>query len=174
MMTIENAPEQTGRRTPLFRLKTNKPERLAEVALEIFTARGYKQTRIEDVARQLGLSKSAVFFHFASKDALLRGTVDRFCLDGLSALPRPSLTDELRALLAEGRPRQILEMVVGITSEVPGIGDHYRTCMLARLAPRNGAEAARVALDAVLAEVAFEAIFRNAAPAPQADGGEQA
>lgn len=170
-MNIEKSSEQSNRRTPLFRLKTNKPERLAEVAIEIFLAKGYKQTRIEDVARQLGLSKSAVFFHFASKEALLQGTIERFCLDTLSPLRAPSLVDELRSLLALGRARQILEMVVTISSEVPGIGDFYRTSMLSRLTLRNGEDEARMALDAVLAEVAFERIFRNPALAAEHDHG---
>ncbi|OLT12052.1 hypothetical protein BJF78_25145 [Pseudonocardia sp. CNS-139] len=54
-------------------------ERILEIAGELFRARGYAGTSIADIAGRLGTSKSALYYHFASKeeilDALLAGVL---------------------------------------------------------------------------------------------------
>ena len=54
-------------------------------AAQTFTARGYDGTSMDDLARVLGVSKSAIYHHVASKEQLLRLATDR-ALDGLSAV----------------------------------------------------------------------------------------
>ncbi|KUL28793.1 TetR family transcriptional regulator [Actinoplanes awajinensis subsp. mycoplanecinus] len=41
-------------------------------AVELFNRRGYDATSVGDLAKELGLTKSAIYHHFASKDDLLR------------------------------------------------------------------------------------------------------
>ena len=60
-------------------------ESLLAVAVEVFNERGYDGTSMEDLARRLGIGKSAIYHHVASKDELLRLALDR-ALDGLSAV----------------------------------------------------------------------------------------
>lgn len=57
-------------------------ESLLLVAVELFTERGYDGTSMEDLARRLGITKSAIYHHVPSKQELLRLGVDR-ALDGL-------------------------------------------------------------------------------------------
>jgi AcrR family transcriptional regulator len=60
-------------------------DRLLAVAVEVFNERGYDGTSMEDLSRRLGIAKSAIYHHVASKDELLRLALDR-ALDGLFAV----------------------------------------------------------------------------------------
>lgn len=57
------------------------------VAARTFTARGYDGTSMEDLAAELGITKSAIYHHVAGKQELLRRATDR-ALDGLTAVVR--------------------------------------------------------------------------------------
>lgn len=48
---------------------------LLEAASRLFRAHGYADTRMSAIAREAGLSKGGVYFHFPSKDALLLATL---------------------------------------------------------------------------------------------------
>jgi len=54
-------------------------------AVKVFTERGYDGTSMEDLSRELGITKSAIYHHVAGKEELLRLATDR-ALDGLFAL----------------------------------------------------------------------------------------
>jgi AcrR family transcriptional regulator len=54
-------------------------------AVKVFNERGYDGTSMEDLSRELGITKSAIYHHVTSKEELLRLAVDR-ALDGLFAL----------------------------------------------------------------------------------------
>jgi AcrR family transcriptional regulator len=53
-------------------------------AIEVFNRQGYEATSIGDLARELGLTKSAIYHHVPSKEALLAAALDE-ALDGLAA-----------------------------------------------------------------------------------------
>jgi AcrR family transcriptional regulator len=53
-------------------------------AIELFNRQGYDATSIGDLARELGLTKSAIYHHVPSKEALLAAALDE-ALGGLSA-----------------------------------------------------------------------------------------
>jgi AcrR family transcriptional regulator len=54
-------------------------------AVKVFNERGYDGTSMEDLSRELGITKSAIYHHVTSKEELLRLAVNR-ALDGLFAL----------------------------------------------------------------------------------------
>lgn len=67
------------------------------VAVELFNRQGYDATSMGDVARELGLTKSAIYHHVPSKEHLLRTAVDE-ALDALiGALDDVAATDGLDA-----------------------------------------------------------------------------
>ena len=73
------APEKLdGRRTEA---RGTARERLLDAAAEVFAERGYRATRVEDLAAAAGLTKGAVYWNFESKEdifvALLEERVDR-------------------------------------------------------------------------------------------------
>ena len=57
-------------------------ESVLAVAVALFTEQGFDGTSIDDIARRLGVGKSAIYHHVAGKDALLGLALDR-ALDGL-------------------------------------------------------------------------------------------
>jgi len=44
-------------------------------AFRVFASRGYRATRLEEVAEEAGLTKGAIYYHFQSKEDLLRQAV---------------------------------------------------------------------------------------------------
>lgn len=71
--------------------KTERAEatraRLIEVAGELFGTLGYERTSIEDVLERAGVSKGALYHHFASKEALFEAvfiTGQSMCLTAIA------------------------------------------------------------------------------------------
>jgi AcrR family transcriptional regulator len=60
-------------------------EQVLLVAARTFTERGYDGTSMDELARKLGITKSAIYHHVTGKHELLRLATDR-ALDGLSAV----------------------------------------------------------------------------------------
>lgn len=85
-------------------------ESLTDVAVAVFSARGYDATRMEHIARAANISKSSLYHHVASKEELL-GHALRRAVRGLSAI-----LDEPGVL--EGSPSARLEYVLRRTVEV--------------------------------------------------------
>ena len=73
-------------------------------AIEVFNRQGYDGTSMGDLARELGVGKSALYHHVPGKEALLSQALDE-ALDGLTAvLDRPAGTtayDRLRAAVRD-------------------------------------------------------------------------
>lgn len=60
-------------------------ESILRTAARLFTERGYDATSMEDLARALGVTKSAIYHHVSGKEELLRLATGR-ALDGLFAV----------------------------------------------------------------------------------------
>ncbi|HLR95252.1 MAG TPA: TetR/AcrR family transcriptional regulator [Jiangellaceae bacterium] len=58
---------------------------LLEVAVDVFTVRGYDGTSMGDLARAAGMSKSSIYHHVSGKEHLLRLALER-ALDPLFAV----------------------------------------------------------------------------------------
>jgi AcrR family transcriptional regulator len=56
-------------------------------SVEVFIERGFDGTSMEDLAQRIGISKSAIYHHVVSKDALLGLALDR-ALSGLEQVAR--------------------------------------------------------------------------------------
>lgn len=73
-------------------------------AVAVFNERGFDGTSMEDLARRLGISKSAIYHHVKSKDALLGLALDHAlagletAVEQVQALQTPAI-DRLEALL---------------------------------------------------------------------------
>jgi AcrR family transcriptional regulator len=80
-------------------------EQLIDIAARMFDAKGYAQTGIADIARELGLGRSAVYHYFRNKEEILAAMVEDEALT-----PSHRLQDLLddRSLTATERLRRAI------------------------------------------------------------------
>ena len=97
-------------------------ESLLEVAVAVFTERGYDGTSMEDLARASGLSKSSLYHHIDGKEQLLRLALER------AVEPLFAVTGEPQAMA--GRAIERLEYVVRREVEVLADRLPYVTLLL--------------------------------------------
>jgi AcrR family transcriptional regulator len=55
-----------------------RPQELLDAALAVFAERGYRNARIDDVAEAAGVTKGAVYHHFANKEQLLSRAIEHY------------------------------------------------------------------------------------------------
>lgn len=60
------------------RLPTNAHEQILDAANAVVALKGVASLTLEEVAREAGLSKGGVLYHFPSKDALTAAMIERF------------------------------------------------------------------------------------------------
>jgi AcrR family transcriptional regulator len=51
-------------------------ERILEAASDLFTEQGYDATSLREIADRLGFTKAALYYHFQSKDEILRALLE--------------------------------------------------------------------------------------------------
>ncbi len=66
------------------RRKEARQQELVTAALDLFVARGYAATRLEDVASAAGVSKDTVYLYFANKEELFKAVVQENLLPALA------------------------------------------------------------------------------------------
>jgi mycofactocin system transcriptional regulator len=85
------------------RRRSTTPEHITDVALELFTARGFAEVSADDVAHAAGIARRTLFRYYASKNAILWGDFDAHLahlqelLDNVD--PRIRMGEALRAAL---------------------------------------------------------------------------
>jgi AcrR family transcriptional regulator len=50
-------------------------DRILETALDLFIERGYDKTSLREIAERVGVTKAALYYHFASKEEIIRTLV---------------------------------------------------------------------------------------------------
>jgi TetR/AcrR family transcriptional regulator, regulator of mycofactocin system len=58
------------------RRRSTTPHHITDVAIELFTARGFADVSVDDVAQAAGISRRTLFRYYASKNAVLWGEFD--------------------------------------------------------------------------------------------------
>jgi AcrR family transcriptional regulator len=84
-----------------YRSGRERRARILSDAMTLFSREGYADTSLRDIAAEVGVSKSALYHHFPSKDALLLAVLeerDRRIDEAISALTVDGAADFLRAL----------------------------------------------------------------------------
>ena len=81
-------------------------ERILDVALELFTAKGYDKTSLREIAERMDFSKAALYYHFPSKGDILLALHLR-----LHALLHDGFTDLNADTPPEGWPRVLDRLI---------------------------------------------------------------
>lgn len=88
-------------------------EQLIDIAAELFDRKGYVQTNINDIARAIGLGRSAVYHYFRNKEEILAALVEAEAFTPLAQLQHLSdnadltPTQRLRQAIVEGIDRRL-------------------------------------------------------------------
>ena len=77
-------------------------QRIQQVAKELFVAKGVQSTSLQDIADRLGITKPALYYHFASREELVRSIVQPLFDDGERFIAQHEAT-------RSGDPRVLLE-----------------------------------------------------------------
>ncbi|MEO3890310.1 helix-turn-helix domain-containing protein [Nonomuraea sp. B5E05] len=90
--------------------------RIQAVARELFVEQGVRNTSLRQISDRLGITKPALYYHFASRDDLVRSIVqpliddhDKFVTTRAPGDPRELLDDYFEMIW---RHRQVLVMVI--------------------------------------------------------------
>ena len=128
-------------------------ESLLQVAVELFNERGYDGTSMEDLARRLGITKSAIYHHVPGKEELLRLAVHR-ALDGLFAAAEESGSLDGRAV--ERLEHLVRASVIVLAEQLPFVTLLLRIRGNTRV--ERDALTRRRAFDQIVTELVTEAV----------------
>jgi AcrR family transcriptional regulator len=87
-------------------------DRILDIAMDLFIEQGFDKTSLREIADQLGFSKAAIYYHFASKDEILLALHMRLHEIGRRAMERFGETPaslEAWAQLLDGLIDEIFE-----------------------------------------------------------------
>jgi AcrR family transcriptional regulator len=76
-------------------------ERILDVALDLFIDKGFDKTSLREIAEQLGVTKAALYYHFASKEDILMALHMRLHEFGAEAMGRIGTHEPTAALWGE-------------------------------------------------------------------------
>ena len=78
----------------VFQMEHSTREQIPSVALELFADQGYEATSMRQIAERLNITKAALYYHFASKEDIVRAVVDTM-LDQTVELVKWAKTQEV-------------------------------------------------------------------------------
>jgi AcrR family transcriptional regulator len=139
--------------------------RVLNTALALIAERGYAATSIREVAERMGFTKAALYYHFASKDALLQALAAPV-LDGLQRLAAEPVSASATA--RRGCVAEYVDLVVSAADVMRVLYDDpsaRNSALLAQVRPLYGQVFARLCgaeqpstLDTALARAAVGAV----------------
>jgi AcrR family transcriptional regulator len=125
-----------------------RPAEILEAALDLFTERGFKATRLEDVASRAGLSKAAIYLYFKDKMSLLTALVQAMAgtnidlASNMVAQHQGPVAPLLRQLLGfmagridQSRMPDLMKLVISESRAHPEIGRFYLENVIAKGLP---------------------------------------
>jgi AcrR family transcriptional regulator len=136
-------------------------ETVARAAFELFLRHGYNVTSLDQIAAALNVSKAAIYYHHAGKEAILSYGVNQ----ALGALE--GVLQEAPALRGQASPLQRFEYVLRRTLEI-GMSHLPQVAVLLRLQGNTDLERdvikRRRAIDRAAADILEEAIAAGELP----------
>jgi AcrR family transcriptional regulator len=87
-MLASKVDKKTKRSTRVkwSRRKDARPQEIIDAALKLFAIKGFAATRLDDVAKQAGVSKGTLYLYFADKEALFKQVVQGGMIDNIAPL----------------------------------------------------------------------------------------
>ncbi|KRA42130.1 TetR/AcrR family transcriptional regulator [Devosia sp. Root635] len=135
--------------TKKFRRRAEaRPDEVLDAALSVFVAKGFAAAKVDDIARQAGVSKGTVYLYFPSKEALLEGIVQRAVspiadraapdmaqFEGDPRVPITRLLHMLCGVLTQADTIAIPKLILREVMNFPAIAEMYRRNVLDKVVP---------------------------------------
>jgi len=87
------------------RRKDKRPLEIMNAAVELFVCKGFASTKIDDIAKQAGVSKGTVYLYYSSKESLFKAMVYELMV--------PKINEVERYILSyDGKQRELLKIVI--------------------------------------------------------------
>ncbi len=100
----------TAETKPKWRRRADeRPDEVLDAALKMFARKGFASTKVEDIAREAGLSKGAIYRYFSSKEDIFESLVNR------AIAPIADRTLEL-AVSSHEDPEKLLRAVFSVAA----------------------------------------------------------
>jgi AcrR family transcriptional regulator len=114
-------------------------ERILDAAVELISERGYSATSVDSLCRRAGIVKTALYWHFGSKEGLLAAVIDRVASAWIDEIqksvfqvgePLERLTRALQGMreIVEKRP-ELLRLLLSVLLERSGDDDETRAAL---------------------------------------------
>ncbi|MFD9892902.1 TetR/AcrR family transcriptional regulator [Amycolatopsis sp. NPDC059027] len=104
-------------------------QRIQTAARELFTSKGVRNTSLQEIADRLGITKPALYYHFSSREELVRSIVQPLIDEGEAFLVAQEALDEVapRALFEEYfdfhyRHRELIVLVMSELTTLSELG----------------------------------------------------
>lgn len=130
------------------RWRRRKQERPAEIltsALKSFTAKGYAATKLDDVAKQAGVSKGTLYLYYESKEALFKAVVSEFVVPQIAKAEEQAeqysgsikdlmykLVEQWKINVLENELSGIPKLIMAEASNFPELATFYLTNVIQR------------------------------------------
>jgi len=86
-----------------------RKNQILEAAITVFARLGFQQTRMDDIAQEVGLSKGALYLYYKSKDAIIAALLKYFFAQEFQ---------RLQAFIASDRQESIHEQLMTLTHQL--------------------------------------------------------
>lgn len=132
--------ESTGTKIGIrARAKAARPREIIDAAYEEFSRKGYHATRIDDVAKRLGMTKGTIYFYFENKEVLFSSMIEEYGrevfadISTFHATLTGTAVEKIRRLLdflydhvnAHPRGREMVRFLIADGKEFPGVVERH-------------------------------------------------
>ncbi|MCK5041036.1 MAG: TetR/AcrR family transcriptional regulator [Sphingomonadales bacterium] len=128
------------------RRKDARPQEIIDAALKLFAVKGFAATRLDDVAKEAGISKGTLYLYFSDKEALFKQVVQGGMIDNIAPLEQAikahtgSAEDLLRmfvthmtALVTTTPVGAIPKLIISEAGNFPNVTAFYRDEVVFRI-----------------------------------------
>lgn len=120
------------------RRKEDRPAEILTAALRLFSDKGFAQTKLNDVAKEAGVSKGTLYLYFNGKEALFKAVINEFVLPQIAKAEEQAeqysgsisdlmieLQERWRTIVFETELSGISKIMIAEASNFPELAQFY-------------------------------------------------
>jgi AcrR family transcriptional regulator len=121
------------------RRKQARPAEILDAALKVFAHKGFAAARMDDIAKEAGVTKGTIYLYFESKEAVFKSlvreavgttlanvTADAQAFDGSARVLLRLVLTRVAQLLIDSEKVVLPKIVIGESSNFPWLAEFYR------------------------------------------------